>query len=55
MNLQIFTEDAEMVENQKPEELPIDLTSEAHIAADKISINYRKFLMQLGMGENYTN
>jgi len=55
LNLQIFTEDAEMVENQKPEELPIDLTSEAHIAADKTSINYRKFLMQLGMGENYTN
>ncbi|MED4853517.1 amidohydrolase family protein [Caldifermentibacillus hisashii] len=55
LNLQIFTEDAEMVENQKPEELPIDLTSEAHIAADKTSINYRKLLMQLGMGENYTN
>ena len=39
-NLQIFNEDRVMVENQKPEELPLDLQEEVHIAADKTSINY---------------
>ncbi|USK70960.1 aromatic ring-hydroxylating dioxygenase subunit alpha [Peribacillus asahii] len=54
-NLQIFNEDREMVENQKPEELPLDLQAEAHIAADKTSINYRQILRQMGLGENYTS
>ncbi|MES1039712.1 MULTISPECIES: Rieske 2Fe-2S domain-containing protein [Peribacillus] len=54
-NLQIFNEDKEMVENQKPEELPLDLQAEAHIAADKTSIAYRQLLRELGLGSNYTS
>ena len=54
-NLQIFNEDREMVENQKPEELPLDLQAEAHIPADKTSIAYRQLLRELGLGSNYTS
>lgn len=54
-NLQIFMEDREMVENQKPEDLPLDLQMEAHINADKTSIAYRKLLKQIGLGDLYTS
>ncbi|WP_141603722.1 aromatic ring-hydroxylating oxygenase subunit alpha [Terrilactibacillus laevilacticus] len=54
-NLKIFNEDREMVENQKPEELPLDLQAEAHILADKTSIAYRKLLKKMGLGATYTS
>lgn len=54
-NLQVFKEDREMVENQKPEDLPLDLQMEAHIMADRTSIEYRKLLKQLGLGTSYTS
>ncbi|BBN98163.1 aromatic ring-hydroxylating oxygenase subunit alpha [Sporolactobacillus terrae] len=54
-NLKIFNEDREMVENQKPEELPLDLQAEAHIMADKTSIAYRKRLKEMGLGKIYTS
>lgn len=44
-----------MVENQKPEELPLDLMAEAHIMADKTSIAYRKLLKEMGLGKHYTS
>ncbi|HCK30457.1 MAG TPA: Rieske (2Fe-2S) protein, partial [Acinetobacter ursingii] len=36
-NAQIFAEDQDMVEAQKPEELPLDLMMEAHFEADRSS------------------
>ncbi|RYL95864.1 aromatic ring-hydroxylating dioxygenase subunit alpha [Sporolactobacillus sp. THM7-4] len=54
-NLKIFNEDRKMVENQKPEELPLDLQAEAHIMADKTSIAYRKLLKEMGLGKQYTS
>lgn len=54
-NLRIFNEDREMVEAQKPEELPLDLQAEVHIAADKTSVAYRQLLKQLGLGTTYTS
>lgn len=53
-NHQVFAEDQEMVENQYPEDLPIDLQEEVHIRADKSSITYRKMLGALGLGRTYT-
>jgi phenylpropionate dioxygenase-like ring-hydroxylating dioxygenase large terminal subunit len=53
-NAQVFAEDQEMVENQYPEDLPIDLHEEVHIRADKSSISYRKCLSKLGLGRSYT-
>jgi len=50
-NLRIFEEDRLMVETQRPESLPLDLTLEAHIPADKSSIAYRRGLKKMGFGE----
>src|ERR1700722_4959284 len=47
-NHQVFAEDKEIVETQCPEELPIDLSEEVHIRADKSSIAYRQGLAKLG-------
>ncbi|MNN92950.1 Methylxanthine N1-demethylase NdmA [compost metagenome] len=54
-NLQVFSEDREMVEAQKPEDLPLDLLEEVHIPADRTSISYRQLLSELGLGRNYTS
>lgn len=54
-NLQVFQEDREMVESQTPEDLPLDLTAEVHIPADRTSIAYRQLLAELGLGRSYTS
>jgi vanillate O-demethylase monooxygenase subunit len=48
-NLRIFNEDRVMVENQRPLDLPLDLSAETHIAADRTSIAYRRLLKQMGL------
>jgi len=53
-NHQVFAEDKAMVEEQYPEDLPVDLHEEVHIRADKSSIAYRKGLAALGLGKSYT-
>ncbi|SDB93183.1 aromatic ring-hydroxylating oxygenase subunit alpha [Acinetobacter boissieri] len=50
-NIKIFEEDRMMVENQKPERLPLDLTLEAHIPADRSSIMFRRCLKKAGFGD----
>jgi phenylpropionate dioxygenase-like ring-hydroxylating dioxygenase large terminal subunit len=50
-NLRVFEEDRLMVETQRPEKLPLDLTLEAHIPADRSSIAYRRGLKKMGFGE----
>lgn len=47
-NLKIFEEDRLIVENQKPEYLPLDLSIEAHFPADRSSSMYRKLLRKKG-------
>jgi len=45
---QILEQDKPVVESQRPEQLPLDLTKELHIkVADKISLNYRRALIRL--------
>jgi phenylpropionate dioxygenase-like ring-hydroxylating dioxygenase large terminal subunit len=53
-NNQVFAEDIEIVEQQWPEDLPLDLHAEAHFPADRSSITYRKGLAALGLGRGYT-
>ncbi|MDJ0708691.1 MAG: aromatic ring-hydroxylating dioxygenase subunit alpha [Leptolyngbyaceae cyanobacterium MO_188.B28] len=53
-NHQIFAEDKAIVEEQWPEDLPIKLADEVHIAGDKSSITYRNRLAALGLGQTYT-
>ena len=53
-NLQVFTEDQAIVEQQWPEDLPLDLQTEAHFPADRSSITFRKGLAALGLGRSQT-
>jgi len=53
-NHQVFAEDIAIVEQQWPEDLPIDLKAEAHFPADRSSITYRRGLAALGLGRAYT-
>jgi len=53
-NHQVFEEDKAIVEQQYPEDLPINLQEEVHIRADKSSIAYRQGLAQLGLGRMFT-
>lgn len=53
-NHQVFQEDKEIVEQQYPEDLPIDLHEEVHIRADRSSIMYRQKLAALGLGRTFT-
>lgn len=43
----VNSEDVPIVESQRPEELPLDISAEVHIPADKFSIQYRKDLVKL--------
>ena len=45
----IFTQDKPIVENQKPEELPLDLQVELSLKSDRMSIAYRQYLKKLGV------
>lgn len=49
-SLLINDEDKPMVEGQHPEDLPLDLTEEIHIPADRMSVEYRRTLAKLGLG-----
>ncbi len=53
-NHQVFEEDKRIVEQQYPEDLPIDLHDEVHIRADRSSITYRQKLAGLGLGRSFT-
>jgi phenylpropionate dioxygenase-like ring-hydroxylating dioxygenase large terminal subunit len=53
-NHQVFREDKAIVEQQYPEDLPIDLLEEVHIRADKSSITYRQCLAGLGLSRGFT-
>ncbi len=53
-NRRVFDEDRVIVEAQRPEDLPLDLSEEAHIRADRASIAYRQGLRRMGLGRAYT-
>lgn len=53
-NAQIFAEDQEIIESQKPEELPLDLMMEAHFEADRSSTTYRRIMADMGLSKRYT-
>ncbi|WCR26075.1 aromatic ring-hydroxylating dioxygenase subunit alpha [Paenibacillus thiaminolyticus] len=45
----IFAQDKPVVENQKPEDLPLDLQVELSLKCDRVSIAYRQYLKELGV------
>ncbi|MCC5021780.1 MAG: hypothetical protein J6386_02800 [Candidatus Synoicihabitans palmerolidicus] len=50
MQMAVLEEDRPMVEAQRPEEIPLDLTEEFHISADRLSATYRRALRDMGLG-----
>jgi vanillate O-demethylase monooxygenase subunit len=48
-NAQVFAEDQAIVEAQTPEDLPLGTDDEAHFAADRSSVAYRKALREMGL------
>lgn len=53
-NHQVFEEDRQIVEQQYPQDLPLNLSQEVHIRADRSSICYRQKLAALGLGQSFT-
>ncbi len=54
-NAQIFSEDQAIIEMQKPEDLPLGSLDEIHFAADKSSVFYRRSLIKMGLGRDFTS
>jgi len=50
----VLSEDKPIVEAQRPEELPLDLSEEFHIRADRFSTVYRRGLLGLGLGRDFS-
>jgi phenylpropionate dioxygenase-like ring-hydroxylating dioxygenase large terminal subunit len=53
--LKVLDEDKGIVEAQRPEEIPLDLTEEFHIRADRFSTVYRQLLASSGLGKTFTS
>jgi len=54
-SLMINNEDKSMVEGQRPEDLPLDMKEEIHISADRMSVEYRRALANLGLGAPFSS
>ena len=49
-NDEIFSQDKEILENQRPAQIPLDLTrAELHVRADKLHVAYRRWLKDIGV------
>ncbi len=53
-DLSIAAQDRPIVEGQRPEELPLDLSEELHVQADAVTIAYRRRLRELGLGRTWS-
>lgn len=49
----VLNEDRPVVESQRPEEIPLDLTEEFHIRADRFSTHFRQALKRFGLGNHF--
>ena len=45
----VFAQDRAIVETQHPERIPIDLRQELHIRSDRLGLEYRRWLKELGV------
>jgi vanillate O-demethylase monooxygenase subunit len=46
----IFEQDRNMVESQRPSEVPFDLSEELHLKFDSVAVAYRRAMQALGLG-----
>jgi vanillate O-demethylase monooxygenase subunit len=53
-NTLIIEQDKPVVESQRPEELPVDLSAELHIrGVDRVSVEYRKWLIEIARNNGW--
>jgi vanillate O-demethylase monooxygenase subunit len=53
-NTLIIEQDKPVVESQRPEELPVDLSAELHIkGVDRVSVEYRKWLIEIARANGW--
>jgi phenylpropionate dioxygenase-like ring-hydroxylating dioxygenase large terminal subunit len=45
----VFAQDRDIVETQRPERIPIDLREELHVRSDRLAVEYRRWLKELGI------
>jgi phenylpropionate dioxygenase-like ring-hydroxylating dioxygenase large terminal subunit len=45
----VFAQDRAIVETQHPERIPLDLKEELHIRSDRLAVEYRRWLRELGV------
>jgi hypothetical protein len=45
----IFGQDVRVVESQRPEEVPFDLSEELHLKFDSVAVAYRRAMADLGL------
>jgi phenylpropionate dioxygenase-like ring-hydroxylating dioxygenase large terminal subunit len=45
----VFSQDRDIVETQHPERIPLDLREELHIRSDRLAVEYRRWLKELGV------
>jgi hypothetical protein len=46
----VYRQDFVIVENQRPEELPLDLSEELHLKGpDAVALEYRKMMREIGV------
>ncbi len=45
----VYTQDSEIVETQRPERIPTDLRDEMHHRTDRLGVEYRRWLRELGI------
>jgi hypothetical protein len=50
----VLAEDRPFVEAQRPERLPLDLSEEFHIRSDRFSTLYRRALVAMGLGQDFS-
>ena len=46
----VFSQDQRVVESQRPEQVPLDLTAELHLTFDAVAVAYRRALRVFGLG-----
>ena len=44
----VFGQDQEVVESQRPEQVPFDLAEELHLPFDAVAVNYRRTMQKQG-------
>ncbi|WP_205208303.1 hypothetical protein [Chromobacterium haemolyticum] len=51
----VFEQDRLIVESQRPARLPLDIQQEMHVRSDRLGIEYRRWIKELGLRADAPN